>query len=262
MNYAADFVDFGSDRLVITFENAQSADPDLTRPGWGSKALIAARQSHLAVKSNAACWYQRPELPELLGNVLAEPDIAAIARRTTYGTSMGGFAALAYAGLTGADRVVSMAPQTTLDPALVPWEDRFERGRRLDWSGAFGDAARTLPSPAKAIVIFDPYLRADRAHVERLAEAGLVRLHAPFMGHAIPRELRRLRVLRDVFDVACGARLDRQAFYRKLRRRHREPHHLDRLASAPRVAKSPLFAAIVERHRRQSHPRTPPSGTL
>ena len=56
------------------------------------------------------------------------------ARVMTYGSSMGGYAALRFARALRADAILALSPQYSIDPAVVPWEDRWRQdGARIAW---------------------------------------------------------------------------------------------------------------------------------
>jgi len=53
----------------------------------------------------------------------------------TYGGSMGGYGALAYADAVNAGVVLSINPQATLSERLAPWETRFSQGKNSSGKG-------------------------------------------------------------------------------------------------------------------------------
>ncbi len=69
---------------------------------------------------------------------------------------MGGYGALAYSGMLGADTVVAFNPLTTLKPRLVPWETRFQNyATNFDWCGPLHDAAKECASVRQVYAIVD-----------------------------------------------------------------------------------------------------------
>jgi pimeloyl-ACP methyl ester carboxylesterase len=124
-------------------------------------------------------------------------------RLVTVGSSAGGYAALVFGTLLGADRVLCFAPQTTIDPAILSeMHDRRWAGMLRNLEAVNGvdshwtDLRRALREVRREKntnydLYFDHSFQADRLHAERLAEIDGVRLHGlQGAGHAIARAMR------------------------------------------------------------------------
>jgi pimeloyl-ACP methyl ester carboxylesterase len=173
----------------------------------------------LFVRDLRQAWYHRgvphhgatlAEVAESLGRLIAPHEVD---RLVVAGNSAGGYAALLFGALLGADTVLSFAPQTVLDLDLLAgmgdhrWDDRLEplaAASGLDTR--FADLRQVLPAARRADtayqIYFDDTLRSDRLHAERLAGVRGVRLYRFGRGsHSIARSLRETgalgRVLRD-----------------------------------------------------------------
>lgn len=150
--------------VVFTFESmAANQDGEFAeRPGWGARFLRARGANVIAfIEEDVTRWYRDRGFWRLLrGLEHALPALPA-AHRIAYGSSKGGYAAAAFAGALGCDTVLLFNPISTLNPALVPWEKRFGKPARHDWSGAFHDAAEGLRGGAQVFVVVDPLLRSD-----------------------------------------------------------------------------------------------------
>ncbi|MFI4977186.1 MAG: alpha/beta fold hydrolase [Solirubrobacterales bacterium] len=138
-------------------------------------------------------------------------------RLVVVGSSSGGYAALVFGTLLGADTVLCFAPQTVLDleilagmddhrwdPALGP----LRRANRLDprWT----DLQRALPearcADTRYQVYFDDSLRVDRLHAERLLGVEGVRLYRFGRGgHRLVRMLRDSGALERILTRALRA---------------------------------------------------------
>jgi len=144
-------------------------------------------------------------------------------RIVTAGSSAGGYAALAFASILGAERALSFGPQTVLDPSVqaaigdLRWQDvmtELEREGGLDpeWI----DLREALPrererlgaGPRYDIFFSEVNTRPgqpgrDRAHAERLAGIAGVRLYRfGSGGHMIARRLRDCGALERVLRRA------------------------------------------------------------
>jgi pimeloyl-ACP methyl ester carboxylesterase len=148
----------------------------------------------LFVRDLRQAWYHRgmPEHGTTLMDVARALE-AVLARQrverlVVAGNSAGGYAALVFGTLLGADTALCFAPQTTLDldDLAAIGDDRWDEylrplaaGRALDPNWV--DLARALPPARRADtryrVFFDDSLAVDRAHAERLSGLEGARLY-------------------------------------------------------------------------------------
>lgn len=219
-----------TDVAFVTFE-AHQLDPDLDRAGFGEKFLRdnGFTTYHFLAKDNF--WFQYPEMEEVLAVVRA--DIAPGTEIVAYSVSMGGYAAIRFAGLLGVSRILTFSPQYSIDPKIVPWEKRwdrlFDRPRRILWEHLM------VPRGVPVYLFYDPHNR-DRHHVRLFRrEVDVVPVRVPYAGHASITVLMQCGLLGDaVLDVAenrfdapafqqkLAAHLDRSALYREKRARKRD----------------------------------------
>jgi hypothetical protein len=176
----------------------------------------------LFVRDLRQAWYHRgipgygsglPQVADALRPLLAEQGVE---RLVVAGASAGGYAALLFGTLLGAEEVLCFAPQTVLDLDILA-----EMGdRRWDWrlgrqtaagavDGRFTDLRRVLPAARCAEtgyrIYFDDSLHADRMHAERLADLPGVRLYRFGRGsHNIARSLRDTGALERVLRGALA----------------------------------------------------------
>ncbi|MEP3786033.1 MAG: hypothetical protein ABJM43_22115 [Paracoccaceae bacterium] len=234
------------DRLVVTFEHAASVNKsDAYRHGWGSVFFRKKRISHICIKAKANHWYQQPGLEQALSKLRDDGLFDKFKHRLTYGGSMGGFAAIAYADLVDATTVLALNPQSTLRRRSVPWERRFPEARAQNWNGPFSDAKGLAKLPKKIIAIYDPHVRGDFRQVKRLDQASLIRVQAPFIGHGLTRPLTSMNMLTPILMEATQDRFDLGAFHQDLRKRREIPRYYEILERRRRVLASPTFTRIV-----------------
>lgn len=181
------FAEGGEAGLFVTFRHRLDADGAFSEARPLQKAR-GAGLAHLYLQSRVNDWYVNPETAALAAALA--PLARRYRQRLAMGFSMGGYAALRFAGALGLQRVVLISPQVSIDPARVPWDPRYR-----DSAGGFdpvaGDLARH-PAPGLAgLVIFDPFRPLDARHARMIAalHPGLLPTRFGFGGHPATRVL-------------------------------------------------------------------------
>ena len=188
----------------------------LDRPGFGEELLLARGIDAVHILSRDNHWYQYPEWPEALA--AAAGAMAGYESVVAYGSSMGGYAALHYGRSCGASVGIAVSPQFSVDPVIVPFEDRWVD----DVAGiAFRDEV-TQPLP-KQYILYDPQDRYDRAHFALYAaRSPTIGIRIPHGGHPVGAYLVETRMFAQLFEAVRADRLDPLAFERQLKDRRRE----------------------------------------
>jgi hypothetical protein len=174
----------------------------------------------LFVRDPSQAWYHRGipghgstllELAQSLKRRLARERVE---RLIVAGNSAGGYAALVFGTLLGADIALCFAPQTVLDLNVLAtmgdhrWDDRLtEQTAAGAIDARFTDLTSVLSEARRARsayrIYFDTTLRPDRLHAERLSGLQGVRLYRFGQGsHSIARALRDSGALRRVLRQA------------------------------------------------------------
>jgi hypothetical protein len=124
-------------------------------------------------------WYQHPEMSDLVSVV--RNHIPAAVPVITYGSSMGGYAALRFADELKAKCAILVSPQFTLADPLGNFDRRWTRylqGVEHIWEK---NRPRTV---TPAYVIFDPLDEADAIHAKLISENGpSIMIPIPRSGH-------------------------------------------------------------------------------
>ena len=102
-------------------------------------------------------WYRRKEFHKLIEAVQNKGIFESFTRRITYGSSMGGYAASAYASLLNADLAVLINPISTLNKEKSGFETRFKRAKLADWTGLYHDGVLGLKD-INSYIVYDPLL--------------------------------------------------------------------------------------------------------
>jgi hypothetical protein len=226
-NYYIDFIP-GSAILFVTFESMSTRDiqSNSDRLAWGARALCSRGFAVLGIKPKQNCWYRRSDLYATLERLRDEGFFASYSKVVFYGSSMGGYAALAFCGLAKQSIVLTFNPQTTLNIQLVPWEVRFGQGKGEDWAGAYADAGAEADKAAEVWACYDPLYRLDKLHIDRLPRHNLRELKLPGVGHEMPAHFHKLGFLHTVLDGVVQGDLELEEFCKLARRRrHYGPYY-------------------------------------
>lgn len=218
--HAASFVERDKQQLVVSFDNLSDAGypyPDIEP--WASKFVRENGWSHLGIYSRGPSWYRDRRLITLLERLSQDGFFQQFDNVALIGTSMGGFAALTFSSLCPGATVVALSPQSTLNEALVPWENRFRKGRARDWTLPFSDASEQLAQLGRAYLLYDPFFTRDKKHIMRMPQDRLIHLRGFGFGHKSAVVLRRMGLLKSFMKGAITNSLDTAEFYRAIRAR-------------------------------------------
>lgn len=242
-------------RWVVTFDN-YGLGPGFDRPGFGEAFLQSQGVSAIHIMGCKDDWYQYPEMVEACAAV--REAVAGAERVMTYGSSMGGYAALRFAEAVGANAILALSPQYSIQREHVPQENRWqEDAERIEWQDFSHHPIRTQ---AKALVILDS-LGPDRWQGERIAQdsdATLIEL--PHAGHPVTTYLSEIGLLTSIVLKALNGDLDPAWLRKESRRLSRHSGiYLALLARSQPAWRAQTALALARRAVDQS-PRDP--GTL
>lgn len=178
-----------SKKILITFGGLPSSK---TRTGFGSDYAIKKGYHHIFVAQAAGSQYQGLSLEKFRDAVLplcAEKDVY------TYGSSLGGYCALYYAGIINA-QAIAAAPKNSAHPMLKHNLKHPIEFKHLELI----DAPKSKKNP---IIIYDPHQREDARYIERLVlpaykDANLVTV--PFSGHLVLQVLSEHKILKPFIE--------------------------------------------------------------
>lgn len=191
--------------LYVSFDNLSSVRaPSRLRDPWGYGFAAKAGWSGLGVLCYRPNWFRIPALYEELFHLAERGFFESFQQVVFTGTSMGAYAACAFARLAPGAMVVAFSPQSTLAPGLADWDRRYPSGSGADWSGPFADGATGLEGVGRAWIVHDPAVPEDRRHAERLAGPNVELLRARHSSHFSAQFLRQIGAL-GTFVTECVA---------------------------------------------------------
>ena len=132
----------------------------------------------------------------------------------TLGNSMGGFGAVLFVGaLDHCRRAVAFSPQSSVSPAVVPFEDRWREWTRhiTDWH--VPDAIPHMKRDIEYVLFFGAADPRDQRHAERFAAAcETLRYCVDDSGHGVAAAIKRHGLLIPLLHALLNsAPIDRQA---------------------------------------------------
>jgi pimeloyl-ACP methyl ester carboxylesterase len=159
-----------SDTAIVVFTGIGMGE-DYVQIEEFRKSLDGTPNHILFVKDKTRTWYngQFDNISSILRQELTRLQIRSV---VTVGNSMGGFGAIAFAGrLPGCSQVLAFAAQTSVDPAIVPWEGRWWDLRQdvRQWCGL--DATKLLDGKVRYNLFFGADGEQDMQHAYRFAGA-------------------------------------------------------------------------------------------
>ena len=210
----------GADRLVVTFDNLSSDREVEDRQPFADMLVRGQGWAILGVMVKRKDWFQCQHLKAQMLLLQEAGLFSRYENVSFYGSSMGAFGAAAFAPVAPGCTVLALAPQSTLDGSVAPFEGRYRYGARLgDWSAPFNDAAVGIKSAGLAYVIYDPQVAEDHQHALRLAGPSAMLLPVPHLTHKIPPMFKRMEVLKEVATEGLTGRLQPLGFRILMRKR-------------------------------------------
>lgn len=204
-----------SQRWVITFDHHSIGD-GFDRFGFGEEFLLANGISAIHVLGRGNDWYQYEDIFDALATVRAAT--AGAARRITYGSSMGGYAAVRFADAVAADGVLALSPQWSINPSRAGWEHRWPQdSHRIHWLDSIDGPVSCRAQP---VLIYDPHMPLDRRHVRHIAaETPSLLIAVPYSGHPASTFLGEISLLKPMLEDLLHDRFDAKAVAETIRER-------------------------------------------
>lgn len=227
--------------LYVSFDNLASVRADSkARDPWGYGFAAKSEWSSLGVLCYRPNWFRIPRLHDEFSR-LADQGFFDQYRKVVFtGTSMGAYAACAFSSLVPGSTVIAFSPQSTLMPGLADWDERYPSGTAADWSGPLADAAQELRSVARAWILYDPRVEADRRHAERLRGDNVTLLRARYSAHFTAQYLRQIGALSTFVRECVTGEMSEGRFYQMYRTGRDYRRYLDGLVK--QASEHPNFA--------------------
>lgn len=237
--------------LLVSFDTMGARDLPAPRMPWAHSFAEKAGYSHLGVMMNGDDdWFRRRALFDFFDERRDIGFFDQFQRVVFYGSSMGGFAATTFCAAAPGCHVVAFSPQSTLMPARVPFERRYDAAcGRGNWDDPrYCDAATALQLADSATLFVDPYHAIDARHLARLPGPRVTLRPCAFMGHRIPMLLSGLKGFSKIMRHAVDGTLDTARWHGFLAARHKTPAYHRQLARIALNRGHPVLAGRVLAH--------------
>ena len=238
---------YRSRTALVTFDNLASIDerPD-ERPWapWLAKRAAALGYSLIGVQSHQKDWYRTADPAAQLITLRECGFFERFSNVLFVGASMGGFAALCFAGIVPGARVAAFSPQSTLNREIAPFERRYKwPHRKFDWeTAAYLDAAQEVSKIPTGHIFFDPFVTEDKLHAQRLSHAGLKLVQIGHADHTLIRTIVKCGALEPLLKRLAEQGTLGSDFWKLMRHRRSDPVWARQfLRAVSRTGKRKLF---------------------
>lgn len=213
--------------LIFTFDFMDvSEKKKLTeKEGWGFKLLKNNGFNVCSfILEDVYSWYRSQEFMEIMSIIKQTNPFLNFQNKISYGSSMGGYAASAFADVLQVNKAILMNPISTLNKKLAPFEIRFSEVRnKNNWHENYHDGAKEVAN-IPTYIVYDPLFSLDNAHVTRyklLCNSATHEIKVPGVGHGIPWHIQALDVYKPLFLSIIDNNFQSfsNEFYKKIRKR-------------------------------------------
>jgi len=188
-------------RLGVVFTFSSFGENDPSRDGFGQQFLEKQGYAVVSVKKRRDNWYRDLSFEDFTKAV--GPLLAGFDRRFTYGTSMGGYAALYYSTCIGAT-AIAISPRNSIDPRfLITSYSHFI----TSWPTQHRPLPEISDPSLRPYVVFDPLVSADKTYIEREVRPAFPVAHFvefAFSGHPSAQAMLEVGKLKQFAQAALG----------------------------------------------------------
>ncbi|USI72351.1 bacterial transcriptional activator domain-containing protein [Sphingomonas morindae] len=227
----------------MTFDN-YGMEAGFERKAFAEDFLRSENVSFVTFMGSGNNWYQYSDT--LTAARLVRAYLAGAEHVMTYGSSMGGYAALRLAHPIGATACLSLSPQFSNDPRKARFEQRWrQEGQATRWLKGIDGVLRASFRP---VIAYDP-TDLDGRHVALIArEIPITSLPIRYAGHPVSTYLSMSRALRPLVFAVLDGSLDAEAFLAELRSSTKlNPFYLSELAKRQPAHRARLAIRLARR---------------
>ncbi|PIV72852.1 MAG: phosphoadenosine phosphosulfate reductase [Rhodobacteraceae bacterium CG17_big_fil_post_rev_8_21_14_2_50_65_11] len=220
------------DTLLVTFDEVghvlkHGRD---TLPA-GFDAVSKREWSLLSLVADGATWFRDDALFRFFDRLIDEDFFDSFDQVIFFGAGpMCGYGAAAFSAAAPGAKVFALSPAATLNREDAPFELRFRRAWRKDFSHRYANAADMIGAASAAFIVYDPGELLDAGHVAMFRGPKVTRLRFRGGGRDIGHLLEASGSLDRCLKAVSNGRMSRLRFAQIIRRlRQTNPDYLKRL---------------------------------
>lgn len=196
-------------RLMVSFDGFnQVKNGDVNRDPWGFKFALESGWAFLGIMPYKKFWYRDEILFDKLEEIAERGLFKRYEKVLFTGSSMGGFAACAFAKLSPGANVLAFAPQNTLDPRLQNYDRRYKEALKQDWGTRYLRANDGIKDAKNVYILYDPLQKEDKIHTSHIEGANVLKCPVIGCDHAVVYVIHEIGLLKFTSMAAMEGKIN------------------------------------------------------
>ncbi|MFV1876336.1 phosphoadenosine phosphosulfate reductase [Nioella sp.] len=239
------------DTLLVTFDEVgriMSKGRDALPVGFD--AVSKREWSYLSLMAEGDTWFRDEALYRFFDRLIDEGFFDSFDQVIFLGAGpMCGHAACAYSVAAPGARVLALSPAASLNRDAAPFELRFRKAWRKDFTSRYGYAPAMLEAAEQAFVLYDPLELLDAAHAAQFRGGPVTRIRFRGAGRNLLKLLEPNSTLDRLLKATGNGRMSPLRFSQITRAlRKTNPDYLKRLLDRTAERGGTKLPYIVAQH--------------
>ncbi|MGH1465654.1 MAG: phosphoadenosine phosphosulfate reductase [Cognatishimia sp.] len=192
-------------------------------------------------------WYRRPEIYAFFDRLADQGFFDGFEQVLFYGAGAAAYAAAVFSVSAPGASVLLLYPQATLNPRVVPWENRFPAATRYSFTDRYGYAPDMVEAAGAVYVLYDPHEPLDAKHAQLFEKSSDLLLEVPYFGDQFEIDLQDMFLRDRLITKAASQSLTTDIFSQLLRKRRQHRPYLQRLLNAQPSARQTHIQSLQSR---------------
>lgn len=239
------------DTLLVTFDEVgriMKQGRDALPIGFD--AVSKREWSYLSLMAEGDSWFRDTALYRFFDRLVDEGFFESFDKVVFLGAGpMCGHAACAYSVAAPGSTVVALSPAATLNREDAPYELRFRKAWRKDFTSRYGFAPALLEAAQEAYIVYDPTELLDAAHAAQFRGGNVTRLRFRGAGRDLLSLMETHSTLDRFMKATGNGRMSALRFSQITRQlRQTNPDYLKRLLNRAEERGGTTLPYIVAQH--------------